>query len=338
MPMTSIVEELKGKITGVLAKYLPPDLGSACVLDPPDHPNVGDCAIFLGEVEFLRNYLTSPVLSYYDCKSYVNSCDMHIGRQPILLFHGGGNFGDIWPQHHLFRLHIMERFPDIPKIQFPQSISFSDPGILDQTRRLIAAQRKFVFLARDESSLAFAQKNFDCEVQLCVDMAFWMADRRRPENQFDVQCLLRTDKEVLVEKRGDIERTLQAAQRRFSIDDWIVDQSNLATLLTRKTTSRWRRYPSVAAMLQGPVFRLREAYAHRRVEYGLDLLARANTVVTDRLHAHIMSVISGLENLVFDSMDGKVSAFYNTWTKADPRSRFLTSVDELGPALAMRSR
>jgi pyruvyl transferase EpsO len=52
-------------------------------------------------------------------------------------------------------------------------------------------------------------------------------------------------------------------------------------------------------------------------------------VITDRLHAFILSTLLGIENYVFDSRGGKVGNFHNTWSKSFKGSKLVTEVDEI---------
>ncbi len=54
--------------------------------------------------------------------------------------------------------------------------------------------------------------------------------------------------------------------------------------------------------------------ARDRLDRGLSLLSRGRTVVTDRLHAHILATLLGiLSNFVADNSYGKISEFAATW-------------------------
>jgi pyruvyl transferase EpsO len=250
-----------------------------------------------------------------------------------MLLHGGGNFGDLWPRHHAFRLAILERFPDVPKIHFPQSIHFRSEDVLERTRRAVARQRDFVLLVRDRRSHAFASRHFDCRVELCPDMAFCMAPLIVPEPRRDVQCLLRTDHEILLDKSRQIARDLDALGLDHRIDDWIAPPLSPLRVATDVIDRLWRHAPASRSVTRSAAWRVRSGYMNDRVRFGARLLSRGRVVVTDRLHGHVLSVIIGRPNIVFDSLDGKVSALYETWTSDHPKTRFIASVEEMRAAL-----
>ena len=52
------------------------------------------------------------------------------------------------------------------------------------------------------------------------------------------------------------------------------------------------------------------------------MLAAGHTVITDRLHGHILSLLLGIPHVVLDNSYGKVRAFYETWTRDAPIVRW----------------
>ncbi|MEI9426807.1 polysaccharide pyruvyl transferase family protein [Mesorhizobium sp. Cs1299R1N3] len=290
------------------------------LIDPPEHPNVGDCAILLGELDFFKRELPGSQVAFHDWSTYSPSSDRHIERASVLLMHGGGNFGDIYPHHHEFRLKILRRFPNRPTIQLSQSIHFDSPAVLQETRDAIAAHSDFTLLARDTKSEAFARANFDCQVVLCPDMAFAM-DRivRKPAN-VDAFCLLRTDKEA-VAPHEEIKRQLNQMGLSAEARDWLDDPRTAARLADILFSKFTRKVPVAYPLLAPLALIARRRYAETRLRVGIDLLSRGRIVVTDRLHAHILSTLLGIPNVVFRSFDAKAAAFYDTWTHAAPICR-----------------
>lgn len=54
--------------------------------------------------------------------------------------------------------------------------------------------------------------------------------------------------------------------------------------------------------------------AHLKAEEGFKILGRAEFVITDKLHGHIMSSIIGTPHVLLDSKLGKNFAYHDTWT------------------------
>jgi exopolysaccharide biosynthesis predicted pyruvyltransferase EpsI len=150
-----------------------------CIIDAPGHPNVGDSAIFIGEFNFIAKNFPNARLSYYDFATHSSGADRFIEEATIIMMHGGGNFGDIWPDHHALRMKIFERFAHKTIVQFPQSIHFDNAAGLRATAAVIKKQRDFTLLVRDLISFEIAKNELECKVLLSPDMAFAMEPLRR---------------------------------------------------------------------------------------------------------------------------------------------------------------
>lgn len=334
VPAAGGTEILAGRLAALrseIARVLGPlvaDAGPFALLDVPNYANAGDSAILLGQLAFLAErhgrrpaHMCDPVT--YDPAVIRRRCG---GR--LLFLHGGGNFGDIWPLHQDFRERVLRDFPDFKIVQLPQSIHFGDDGALARARRAIDRHRDFTLLVRDRRSLDFAERHFACPTLLCPDLAFAM-DARPPERRpdLDVLCLMRTDKESAV--ADDVGARLRAMGLRVAAADWkderrgplhVVQDRFLATLGRRP---RLRAWDATATLDHGIRLRL----ARSRVRTGSDILARGRAVVTDRLHGHVLCVLSGIPHVVLDNRFGKVRALHDAWTTDLPGVAFADTPD-----------
>ena len=57
-----------------------------------------------------------------------------------------------------------------------------------------------------------------------------------------------------------------------------------------------------------------DAVARARVARGCRLLSSGRVVITDRLHAHILSLLLGIPHAVLDNTYGKLRRFLDAWT------------------------
>lgn len=294
--------------------------GPVALVDYPDHANVGDSAIWLGETAWLRRRNLAP--------AYVSTIRAHdhdalaaaLPEGPILL-HGGGNFGTLWPAHQDFRLAMLERFPDRPIVQLPQSIHFDDAAAIADCARAIARHKRFTLCVRDVPSLDFARRHFPCETLLVPDMAFAIGPLRRRPATVDSLWLLRTDHE----KAGASEAPPPAAQT----GDWLEDDraalcrtalgTRLLTLMDTPDAARVRRY---------------ERRARSRVQRGIAQLSQGRVVVTDRLHGHILSTLLGIPHVALDNSYRKIGNFIDAWTGGVDILRTATNLDEAKAAAA----
>jgi pyruvyl transferase EpsO len=326
--MQSLNAQLSRRIDETLAPLIAGRSERICIIDPPVHPNVGDNAIFLGELAFLRRNFPHARIDFFDTGNYTPACDRFIDNSTIILMHGGGNFGEIWPRHHAIRLEILKRFPGKPIVQFPQSISFATQAAIDTTARAIERQRNLTLLVRDRKSQAFAERHFPCTSILCPDMAFALGDLAREPASSDFLCLLRKDKEMVMD-HGKLLQVLGELGGSLEVADWINASDSRLWRRDKALARTWRRFPWSIGLTRSFAFRLRERYARERLAFGLGLLSRGSMVVTDRLHAHVLCCLLGVRHLLFDSLDGKISALYEAWTKGTTNARLVSSVDQV---------
>lgn len=287
------------------------------LVDVPNHSNVGDSAIYLGELAWLKQAgLPKP--------AYV--CDVHSYRESDLrarvprgtiLIHGGGNLGDLWPQHQAFREEILSTFPDHRIVQLPQTIHFESAEGYERAEQLFSRHRDLTVLVRDRVSLELAESRLHCRAIECPDAAFALGPLKRPTSPSeDVVVLARTDKEASGPSPFD------GAARV----DWLGDPPTTAIRV-----ERWLRVRNTGLPARQL---LRRPLARQRLQRGCRLLSRGRVAVVDRLHGHILCLSMGIPHVLVDNSYGKVRAFFEAWTKDAPGVRFCREWSDAPAALA----
>ena len=259
------------------------------LIDFPDHANVGDSAIWLGELALLRTVTgrdPEHVATWHDFDAAAFAT---MAPDTVVLLHGGGNLGDIWPHHQRLREAVLTDIRDRPVIQLPQSIHFRDAGAARRFAQVAAAHPDFTLYVRDRPSAAIAADLLGCHATIAPDSAFALGRQIREPAAVPLLGLLRTDAE-----RRDHAAAVPA---NAEIVDWLQDGPGLPAGTT----------PSA-----------RERQARHRVARGLRLLSRGEHVVTDRLHGHILALLLGIPHRVLDNDYGKVGAYVAAWTAASP--------------------
>jgi exopolysaccharide biosynthesis predicted pyruvyltransferase EpsI len=273
------------------------------LLDFPDHSNVGDSAIWLGQIEFFRSRFgrrPSYVSRQLDFSAQALDAAAPDGTVFIC---GGGNFGDIWKHNQAFREMVLATLKHRRIVQLPQSLHYSSVEKRDETARAIAAHPNFTLLVRDRPSLEMATQHFDCRTELVPDMAFFMGLLPSGPPSFDVLALLRTDSE-----RTGLDRSALGSIR---VEDWL-DESRAAVRLAKALGC-------LGAASELRLAGLKEAKltagARHRVNRGLAQLSSARAIVTDRLHCHILSLLLGRPHAVLDNSYGKIARFVLAFTE-----------------------
>jgi exopolysaccharide biosynthesis predicted pyruvyltransferase EpsI len=303
----AIINRQVAALNQLYRHHAPPGTDYA-LLDFPSHPNVGDSAIWAGEMVLLQSAANKPPayvcdVTQFDADALRQACP----EGPIFL-HGGGNFGDVWPHHQAFREHVITSFPDRDIVQLPQSIQFYAPDAIRHCADVINAHPRFTLYVRDEESVSFAQSHFNCPVIAAPDSAFGLGPVIiQRASRWRILALLRTD---LEKNRYDLD--LIRREPGAHICDWLEESGPVdrAHLVMAKLKSR------IKGLTGGRNMRLARynALATERVNRGLRLLSSGDVMICDRLHAHILAVLLDLRHVVLDNNYGKINRYASRWT------------------------
>lgn len=288
------------------------------LLDFPDHTNVGDSAIWLGEIVLLAR---AGVRVRYAASRFdfsLPALRRNLPRSGVVLIHGGGNFGTLYPAHQAHREALLRDCADLPVVQLPQSICYDDDAALPATARAIAAHPRFTLMVRDRASERTAAEALGARTVLCPDSALMLAGSlRRAEPSVDCLVLAREDQE----RAGDgLVPALQADAQGLSLrcGDWLEETTSAPLAAARWLRPRLRRVPLNHALWQQLVAGSCTMAARARVQRGLQWIGRGRVVITDRLHGMILSVAAGIPCVALDNRNGKVAEFHRLWLAGLP--------------------
>jgi exopolysaccharide biosynthesis predicted pyruvyltransferase EpsI len=298
----SLRSELLETLRPILAR-----LDSYALIDFPNYPNVGDSAIYLGQLACLRALGVPRPRFICDFRTYDRAeLARRIGASGTILLTGGGSFGDLWPTAQELRQEIARAFPGNPIVQLPQTVHFETSAALRRARVVIDEHADFTLLVRDRRSLDIAGNEFKARAVLCPDMAFALGPLTRPRRPLHPAVwLLRTDKESAT-RSG-------ASTSSGSGVDWLDKPPTRLRSLSYVLTGAVRR-PALRRLARPLLTSVYEPLARQRLDRGLHTLATGRLVVTDRLHGHILSLLLDIPHVVLDNSYGKLSSFMDAWT------------------------
>ncbi len=312
-----LIADLQAKIQACLDPFLTDE--PIALVDFPNIRNVGDSALWLGEIAYFRSRkIPRPayVSTMHDFSA--DELDSRMPTGPIFI-QAGGTFGDIWPGHQEFRERILQRWPGRPVIQLPQSIHFESQQRIDETARIIAKHGNFTLMVRDEESQRIAQQHFDCRVLLCPDMALHNGPQPAPRPGIPLLAMLRRDREKAAAYDA-------ALLRDIPVEDWISEP--WLPVRAAKMIGVASAIPSFDPM-QIRLARFNAA-ARQRFGRGIRQIGRARVIVTDRLHVHIVSMLLGRPHAVLDNSYGKIARFM---TAFDVKTDLVYRASSLADAL-----
>ncbi|PZF62872.1 hypothetical protein DEJ33_15315 [Curtobacterium sp. MCPF17_047] len=328
------LEQLRHETQAVLQALVGPHRDVA-LLDFPNHQNVGDTMIWRGELDHLAG-LGLRVRYRTDIQRFSRELlDKLVPDGPILL-HGGGNFGDLWPDFQRFRERIVSLYPNRRVIQLPQSIEFRDPAAAEAANQVFGQHDDFHLLVRDWQSHARARATLpDVRVQFCHDAALGWQPRAgggRTNEKVDVLVLARRDHE-----RGiGISRFVQARPgRRDRTADWGLSGIDaLLWRLARVPLGLARTVPKLASL---PAYYPAMSFAYRalaalNLRDGLRLFRGSRVIATDRLHAHVLALLLRKPHVVADNNYGKIAGVMNASTGDLGDFLFVSGDGDVDPA------
>ncbi len=266
-----------------------------------EHSNIGDAAIALGEIEFIRNYFPGydfVELSKYDYEKWFSRIAELIGEQDIIFLHGGGNMGNRYIEEELLRRDVITNFPNNKIVVFPQTISFDvdEKGQkeLGLSAEIYNRHQNLMIFTRGRQSLQTACRFFSNIKSFgTIDMALLLKANFQFQRAGVLLCL---------REREDEGRFSKEQQQQI---EEMVQKKNLAYDKTTNWNNEDRESNIYKDTRRITVFSQLRNYAKRRV------------VITDRLHGFIFSVLTKTPCIVLSASDHKIDEFYEYFVRSN---------------------
>lgn len=278
------------------------------LFDYPNYSNVGDSAIWLGEVRYLASRVGARIVAVDDLGAVGGSLPP-LPESAVILIQGGGNFGDLYPLHQALRRKIVSHYRGNRVIQLPQSIHYQDERNMEECRAAFGGHKDFHLLVRDHPSLELARRLHDGPTHLCPDMALCLETLARTgDPAYPLVGLLRTDKEKVAKDAPTC-----PDGEELVVMDWVSETPSSTARATAAVERLQTCYPRWTRSLYGLKRRLYDRLAGERLARGCALLCSGQVVITDRLHGHIMCCLLGIPHVVLDNSYRKIGNFRDAW-------------------------
>lgn len=273
------------------------------IFGTPIHGNLGDQAILLGEIKFLKdNFKNIKIIEVES--SLVTKCNKMLKKligKSLILVHGGGFLGTLWlHEEKMFRI-VLRTFTNNTIIVFPQTIYFSNDmegkKILEESQSIYQTHKHLYICCREEYSYKFMKKEFPlCNVLLIPDMVLYMDKLQENNDRQNILFCIRKDKEKV--------------------------QYNLAALKDMLKNEYGVSIDDTDTVIQENIYSLKRS--KKKVTEKIEQFQKYKLVVTDRLHGMVFAYLSKTPCLVFQNKSYKVKGLYE-WIKA---CNYIELVDE----------
>ncbi len=293
-----------GRMTNALATTILPS-GKVGYVDYPMHINVGDLLIFLGAMNFFNWNNNSIPTSFCLYDGQKNAFDS-LGDVDVIVCHGGGNFGDIYPHHQILREKIIKAFPHKPVVIMPQSMHFTSRETMEKSAAVFKTHDNVSIYMRDQESFDIARNHFSDQVFLSPDMAHRLYDdfapvRNNVKHEQNPFFLMRRD----IEAPPDNKNTTRGK-------DW----KDIMRFGEKLRIERHRLTTRLAGRLDAPAPHILPAY-HRTVNSVVHAIAMRigghNPWTTSRLHGAILGLLLERTVNLSDNSYGKNARYFSAW-------------------------
>lgn len=276
----------------------------AVMLNSPLHGNLGDQAIFLAEDEYCRS-LGISLLDYPWPTRAISLYAKLTPKKCMVLIHGGGNLGQIWPDQEMKTRNILRHFRKHKVIILPQTAYWdfnTEEGrsCLEASKECYSAHPDLTVFLREKFSYETIKKYMpELRAFLVPDMAMMLHARFDLERHGTLICM-----------RNDVEKTLSDEDESRIILS--LDDKNLKYLRTDLCFDRMIKPDE------------RKTAVYRK----LGQFASSELVITDRLHGMIFAYITGTPCIVIESLSHKIRGCYE-WIKDSPAVRIASPEDDI---------
>ena len=270
-------------------EYLTFPLGNKYyVIGTPEHSNVGDSAIAIAELLFLKRIIHNSArikeISSNDVTKYHRLLEKRNDGTSYFFWHGGGNMGDLWFREEANRRkHIVGQYAVEPVI-FPQTIYYSETPFGKKEREesiKIYNKPEITVIARETESYKIMKELYpEARILLTPDIVLSTSVK-----DYGVVPLARNG--VLMVSRNDLEKSVEDLVWKELRSEFIwlglsVRQTDMhsADLVTKEN-----RMAVVRSKMQE--------------------FCGAQLVVTDRLHVMVFAAITGTACIVFSCNNHK---------------------------------
>lgn len=276
--------------------------------DIPVHFNIGDSLIYKGTEVFFERMNSRVILRLSDGNNrLLRRIDQD--KDVLIVLHGGGNLGDLYPAHETLRREVVEHFPEHQIIIMPQSAHYRDPSEFERTARLFAAHRRLTLCVRDQFSCDLFYPFLQENVILCPDMAQMLDLRHRYHGGRGTLALC----------RRDIEADARTAVKVRDTDPDPVDWDDLVTAPYKVA---FRVTKAVIAAEDALGCRLGSAFlwsltTDRLVAKAVDTIGNHDLLRTDRLHGVIAAQLLGVPVEHGDNAYRKIARYSSLFFSPD---------------------
>ena len=272
-----------------------------------DYGNIGDVAITIAQRMWLEdNFPGYEIVDFLISETVENlkSLKSVVEKDDIITTIGGGNITDLYWGIELCRQMIIKEFPHNKIISFPQTVFINDENKLKKVVSVYSKHKDLTLVAREKITYDIFKNNFkNNKILLTPDIVLYLKCDRlkhytKPAKREGISLLIRNDKEGVLPKDEREAFVNCFKERDVKIYDTLIPTDGLKEPEGRD----------------------------KAVSVFLEKIASSEVVVTNRLHAMILSSVTGTPCIVLPINNHKIMGVLE-WLKDLNYVKYLDSYD-----------
>lgn len=283
-----------------------PHRKTAYLLGTPTHKNIGDSAIVVSEIAFLKrcgfvNVVEITVGEYWS----FHKCIIRLMPKKANIFlPGGGNMGSLWPIEENWRSQIIEDFSRHHIVVFPQTIYYTEDAeaiaLKEKSISVYNTKPNLAIVAREQKSFCLMKQLYpNLNVLLAPDIVLSMGQQVYDVPRDGILICFRRDKEQRLLESDEEKLVYGLREKGYQVE--------LSDTMSETQITVENRADIVSKKLQQ--------------------FAKARLIITDRLHGMVFAAITGTPCLVLGNNHHKVEGTYK-WLKDLDYVEFVADMKE----------
>lgn len=291
-------------------------------LDLPYYTNIGDLLIWEGTLEFLSQTKHKCLYS----TDADNFRERKINENTIVILQGGGNWGDLWEKHHIFRKKIVQMYPKNKIIVFPQTVYYQDKQKLFEDIEFYNNYPNVIICVRDNVSYNILELNLkNNKILLVPDMAFFVNIKKCNNSTGKILFAKRTDKEL-----SSNNEAYNNIPQSADIYDWPTYETDTNQFIINRIFRKLIAFCNALdncfhSNLKNRITDLYWKIILKKyyINMGIKFLSNYSEIYSTRLHISILSILMNKKIHIIDNSYGKTSNYIKTWFTSEERKYFL---------------
>jgi exopolysaccharide biosynthesis predicted pyruvyltransferase EpsI/nitroreductase len=157
--------------------------------------SIGDHAQTLAVEKFLSEKFSDFEIRKfyrYEMDAFFTS---DLNKNDLIFIQSSGDFGDLYPEWHTIRKHIVSAYPENRIVQLPVSVYYRSPARFEEDKIFFSDKHNFLVLCRTMKDYDLLSGNFGCKVRFFPDFAFYLKPELTGSVREGVLVVLRKDAE-----------------------------------------------------------------------------------------------------------------------------------------------